>query len=556
MSWDDQAFDAQLLELAIRRHQAGQLEEAMANCRQVLSHQPRHPAALHLAGLIARQIGRLDASVELIRRAAAGNTSDPRFYNDLADALRNKKQFDEAFAACQTALRLKADFPEAYITLGNVLADQGQLDGAIAAAGEALRIRPDYALAFNNLGVYLHRKGQLEEAIAAGRQAIKLDQGFPEFHNNLGRALQDRGQMDEAIAARREAIRLKPDYAEAYNDLGNALRDVGQLEESIAALRRSVQLMPDYALAHWNLALGLLTRGDFAEGWREYEWRWKWDGFSSPRRNFSQPLWTGEELDGKTILLYAEQGMGDAIQFARYVPRVARRGGRVVLECHPPLKRLFGHPASVQAVVAEGEALPPFDVQCPLLSLPLAFRTDLNSIPAAVPYLKADRKLSAKWKSRLAAEPARRRIGLAWAGSSLHKKDWTRSLELSQLAPLAAAGDNVFISLQTGEAGKQDPPAEMTLRDFTADLSDFAETAALVDCLDLVITVDTAVAHLAGAMGKPVWVLVSHAADWRWLSGREDSPWYPTMRLFRQTSAGDWTDVIRRVADSLAKKKR
>jgi tetratricopeptide (TPR) repeat protein len=555
MSWDDQAFDAQLLELAIRRQQAGQLEEAMANCRQILSRQPGHSAALHLVGIIARQIGRLDASVELIRRAAAGNAADPHFHNDLADALRNRKQYDESFAACREALRIKGDFPEAYITLGNVLADQGQLDGAIAATREALRLRPDYALAFNNLGVYLHSNGQLEESIAAGRQAIRLDRGRPEFHNNLGRALQDQGQLDEAIAARREAIRLKPDYAEAHNDLGNALRDIGQLEESIAALRRSVQLMPDYALAHWNLALSLLVHGDFVEGWREYEWRWRWDGFSSPRRNFSQPLWNGEKLNGKTILLYAEQGMGDAIQFARYIPRVARRGGRVIVECQPALKRLLSRIPSVETVITEGEPLPPFDVQCPLLSLPLAFRTDWNSIPASVPYLKGDRKQSAMWKNRLAAENPHRRIGLAWAGSIAHKKDRTRSVELSQLAPLAAIPGTSFFSLQMGEAAKQVPPPEMTLQDFTADLSDFADTAALLDNLDLVITVDTAVAHLAGAMGKPVWVLVSHAPDWRWLVRREDSPWYPTMRLFRQTTIGDWANVIQRVANSLAEER-
>jgi tetratricopeptide (TPR) repeat protein len=555
MSWDDQAFDAQLLELAIRRHQAGQLEEAMANCRQILSHQPRHPAALHLVGIIARQIGRLDASIEMIRRAAAGNAADPHFHNDLADALRNKRQYDEALAVCRQALRNKPDFPEAYITLGNVLADQGQLDGAIAAAREALRLRPDYALAFNNLGVYLHSKGQLDQSIAAARQAIRLDRGFPEFHNNLGRALQDQGQLDEAVAARREAIRLKSDYAEAHNDLGNALRDIGQPEESIAALRRSVQLMPDYALAHWNLALSLLLQGDFVEGWREYEWRWRWDGFSSPCRNFSQPLWNGEKLNGKTILLYAEQGMGDAIQFARYIPRVARRGGCVVVECQPALKRLLSRIPSVQTVVTDGEPLPPFDVQCPLLSLPLAFGTDLNSIPASVPYLKPDRKQSAIWKKRLAAEKPHRRIGLAWAGSAMHKKDRTRSVELSQLAPLAAIPGTSFFSLQTGEAGKQAPPADMTLHDFTAELSDFADTAALLSCLDLVITVDTAVAHLAGAMGKPVWVLVSYAPDWRWLVHREDSPWYPTLRLFRQTSIGDWANVIQRVADSLAEDK-
>jgi len=556
MPWDPQAFDDQLLESAIRHHQSGHLEEAMANCRQVLSRQPNHPAALHLVGLIARQIGRLDASVEIIRRSVTGNTADPHFFNDLADALRTKRQYEEAFAACQQALRIKPDFPEIYITLGNVLADQGQHDAAITAAREALRLRPNYALALNNLGVYLHNKGETQEAIAAARQAIQLDPGFPEFHNNLGRALQDNDQWDESIAARRDAIRLKPDFAEAYNDLGNALRDNGQVEESIAALHRAIQLWPDYALAHWNLSLSLLLQGDFTQGWREYEWRWKWDGFTSAKRNFPQPLWTGEPLHGKTILLYAEQGLGDAIQFARFAPMVAHRGGRVIVECQPTLQHLFSTLHSVQTVIPEGQPLPPFDVQCPFMSLPLAFQTDLKSVPATIPYLKPDRKKSAKWKQRVIADSAirgdqLRRIGLVWAGSTKHKKDQARSLKLSDFAPLANIPGTIFFSLQKGEAAKQTPPPEMNLHDYTEELTDFADTAALLDQLDLIITVDTSVAHLAGAMGKPVWILTSFAPDWRWLRNREDSPWYPTMRIFRQAKRDDWTAVIEQVAKAL-----
>jgi tetratricopeptide (TPR) repeat protein len=553
MPWNQQTFDEQLLELAVRRHQAGQLEEALANCRQVLLHQPQHPVASHLAGLISRQIGRLDASIELIRRAAVGNRADPKFYNDLADALRNSRQYDEAFNACQEALRLKPDFPEAYVTLGNVLADQGQLDGAISAEREALRLRPDYAVAHNNLGIALHSKGQLAEAIAEGREAVRLDPNYADFHNNLGRALQDNGQIDEAIAERREAIRLRPDYADAYNDLGNALRDNGQSEESIPALRRCIQLAPDYALAHWNLSLSLLVRGQYIEGWREFEWRWKWDGFTSPPRTFPQPLWTGEDLSGKTILLYAEQGMGDSMQFVRYVPQIARRGGRIILECQPPLKRLFAELSSVETVFAEGEALPEFDVQCPLLSLPMIFRTDLNSIPAPARYLKPDRIQANAWRRRLAKEHTNHRIGLAWAGSAKHKRDRSRSIDPALFAPLAAAGDHTFFNLQLGEAGKQNTPPELKLVDYTSELNDFADTAAMMDAMDLVITVDTAVAHLAGAMGKRVWVLLAFAPDWRWLLDREDSPWYPTARLFRQTAMGDWEGVIRCVAEALGK---
>ena len=551
MALDSQTFDSDLLELAIRHHQAGRLEEAMANCRQVLFRQPRHAAALHLVGLIARQIGRLDASIELLRRAAAGNRDDPYFHNHLADALRNRGQYDEAFTECQEALRIRPDFPEAYVTLGNVLADQGQYDGAIAAAREALRLRPNYAVAHNNLGIALHNKGLLEESIAQARQAVRLEPHSAEFRNNLGRVLQDNGDIDEAIAERREAIRLKPDFAEAYNDLGNALRDHGGVDESISLLQRSIQLRPDYALAHWNLSLSYLLRGDFAAGWREYEWRWRWDNFTSPKRNFSQPLWSGEPLEGKTILLHAEQGLGDAIQFVRYVPMVAKRGGKILLECQPALVRLFSRIGSVQQVIARDEPLPAFDVHSPLMSLPLAFPAEINSIPAKIPYLKAAPKDAASWKKRLASDGAGRRVGLVWAGSSEHRGDRTRSIHLSDFAALAGIDGNIYYSLQKGDAADQSPPPGLPLRDFTADLNDFCDTAAMLENLDLVISVDTAVAHLAGAMGKAVWVLVSSAPDWRWLREGEETPWYPTMRIFRQKSRGDWGEVMGRVAERL-----
>jgi hypothetical protein len=354
-------------------------------------------------------------------------------------------------------------------------------------------------------------------------------------------------RIDESIVAFRRAVQIKPDYAEAHNNLSGALYQRGQIDEATAAAARAITLEPDYAEAHWTLALILLTQGNFAQGWREYEWRWRRDSFTTPRRNFPQPRWDGGDLHGERILLHAEQGIGDTLQFVRYAPMVAQRGGRVILECQRALKRLFSQLPGVEEIVEAGEPLPSFDLHCPLMSLPLVFQTELASVPASIPYLKSDAKLWAAWKSRLESESTGRRIGLAWAGSPTQRRDRNRSMKLAQLGPLARIPNAIFYSLQKGEAGKEPPPQGLTIRDFTGELNDFADTAALLECLDLILTVDTAVAHLAGAMGKPVWTMLAFSPDWRWLLNRDDSPWYPTMRLFRQPRIGDWATPVSQI---------
>jgi len=317
----------------------------------------------------------------------------------------------------------------------------------------------------------------------------------------------------------------------------------------MAAYDKALYFQPDHPDGHWNKALLQLLTADFANAWREYEWRWL--KFPDQRRYFRAPLWDGADIAGKTILLHAEQGFGDAIQFIRYAPLVAQRGIVVYVECQPELATLFRNLPGVSRTISRGDTLPAFDYHCPLMSLPFAFSTTLSNIPAATPYLSADPSLSQIWKRRLEAQKGKLKIGLAWAGAAIHRKDRERSLPAAALAPLSDL-NHALISLQKGPATSGIPDALPALIDFTPELNDFADTAALIANLDLVICADTAVAHLAAAMGKPTWLLLAYSPDWRWLLDREDSPWYPAIKLFRQQSRADWAGVMDRVIQSLA----
>jgi len=544
----------QVFDLATQHHQAGRLQEAERLYRQVLARQPEHADAMHNLAVIALQVGRNDAAVEMIRRAIVLNPNHSEAHYNLGTALQNKGQLDEAIAAFRQAIALNPNLPEAHNNLGNALKDKEQFDEAIAAYRQAISLSPNFPEAHNNLGVALKDKGQLDEAIAACRRAIALRPNYAEAHYNLGNALKEKGQPDEAIAAYRRAIALNPKLPEAHSNLGNALKDKGQLDEATIAYRQATALGPNLPEGHHNLSLSLLARGEFQQGWEEYEWRWKCKDFPSPARNFVQPQWDGCPLEDRTVLLHTEQGLGDAIQFIRYLPLVAQRGGRIILECQAELQRLFQTIAGSCQIVARGQPLPAFDLHCPLQSLPRVFGTNLANIPNIVPYLHADAEDARRWQHRLASHSPNVRVGLAWAGSPTHKNDRNRSIKLARLAPLGQAPGVRFFSLQKGEAAAEakTPPPGMELVDWTEELKDFADTAALIDNLDLVIAVDTAVVHLAGAMGKLVWTLLPFVADWRWLLERQDSPWYPTMRLFRQPRIGDWDSVVTRVVEALS----
>jgi Flp pilus assembly protein TadD len=458
----------------------------------------------------------------------------------------------DAVTFYRRALALHPPHAEAQQNLGSALADLGQADAAIACYHKALSLRPDYAMAHLNLGNALWAKGQAEAAIAAYDKAIALRPDFAEAHTFRAIVLGDQGRTAPALASCRRALALQPGYPDAHNTLGNLLRMEGRVAEAVGCYRRTLALAPDYPDAHFNLGMALLALGEFAAGWPEYEWRWKTPQMMASERRFPQRQWRGEAAAGQRLLIHAEQGLGDTLQFCRFVPWVAARGLAVVLEVPRPLLRLCATLPGVEAIVAAGETLPEFDLHCPMASLPLVLGTTLATIPATVPYLGTDAAATAGWRARLPAEGLR--VGLVWAGNpsldrpSRAAMDRRRSVAPERLAAVLAVPGLRFISLQ--KHGPRLPP-EAPVVDVMAEMTDFADTAALVASLDLVIAVDTAVAHLAGALGKPVWLLDRFDPDWRWMVGRRDSPWYPSLRIYRQPAPGDWDSVLAEVARDL-----
>jgi tetratricopeptide (TPR) repeat protein len=557
---------------AVAHHQAGRLAEAEAIYRQILSVHPQHAGALHLLGVVALQVGRNDIAVELIEKAIAIGPALPDFHSNLGAVYRNLGRLEEAVAECRRALELDPKFADAYKNLAAALLVLARPAEAEEASRRAIAIRPSDVGSYNNLGLALRGQQRQGEAIDAYRRAIQIDPHYAEAFNSLGVAHADLDELEEATAAFRQAIALRGNYAEAWSNLAGALADSGLRDEAAAIYRRTLELRPGLPQIRYNYALLLLLRGDFQNGWPHFEIRWELDPMRLSNKYLHSRKWTGEPLQGQRLLVHAEQGLGDMLQFVRYVPLIASRGGQVIVECQPELRPLLESVEGISNIVARGEDTPKFDLHCPVMSLPLVFGTRLETIPCQNPHLRADASKVSWWMRRLEAIPRiqdenhgvgqrRIRVGLVWAGGyHLHtpdgaRMDRRRSLCLNQLAPLSGLPDVVFVSLQKENPATQaqSPPEGMHLLDWTEELHDFSDTAALIECLDLVISVDTAVAHLAGAMGKPVWLLNRFDTCWRWLLDREDSPWYPTMRLFRQPRFGDWPSVIRRVTDELAR---
>jgi tetratricopeptide (TPR) repeat protein len=409
--------------------------------------------------------------------------------------------------------------------------------------------------------------GLADDALASCDRALALRPNYAEAWSNRANALSDLNRPLDAQASYERALAASSTFADAWNNLGLTYVDLNRHADALACYERALSLAPDSAEAHWNRALCLLQTGDLAAGFAEYEWRWRRKRIAPSRRSFDAPLWLGDApLAGKTILLHAEQGLGDTLQFCRYAALVAKQGARVVLEVQPELTRLLAGLEGVDVLVTAGEPLPAFDYHCPLLSLPLALRTVIETIPADTPYLFADAQASARWGSRIGEAVPRNmlKVGLVWAGGhrahvpELRKNDARRSLSADRFAPIIEVPGIQFFSLQKGDKAAQQlaemrerHEASRQLIDWTDELGDFAETAALVDNLDLVISVDTSTAHLAGAMNKPVWILNRLDTCWRWMLEREDTPWYPSARLFRQPALGDWDSVIGNVARAL-----
>lgn len=577
----------QALELAKVKHHSGKLSEAEALYRQILSAQPTHPDALHLLGVLALQVNRVNAAIDLISRAIKLQPDAANYHYNLGRARVAAEKPNDAIESFQQALKLRPQFPEALFQLGATFHHVRRMDEAIDIYRQAVTHWPNFAEAHNNLGNALKDRGDYDGAIVSLRQALMLLPENPTIHTNLGNAQLALGLIDDAIVSFRESLRLRPEDAETYYNLGNALRTglrfeeairvyrraiairpglvaahnnlglslqtLRNLDQAVAAFEHAIELVPQYPMAHYNLGLLLLLRGDFERGWPEFHWRWKTREFAPLHPDVRQPLWDGSDLAGKRILLHAEQGFGDTIQFARYVPLVAQHNAKVVLQVHPELIDLLRNVEGVHEMIEHGKAIPEVDCHCPLMSLPMVMKTRVETIPASVPYIRSAKTLAEYWSNRVRALGRGIKVGICWEGRMIRQDQRGRAIRLEELAPLASDPRMIFFSLQRGDAAAQtiSPPAGMNMVDWTDDLGDFADTAALISGLDLVITVDTVIAHLAGALGRPVWVLLKQTPDWRWLLDREDSPWYPTMRLFRQQRPGDWSTPVEQVAEAL-----
>jgi Flp pilus assembly protein TadD len=527
----------------------GRPAEAEASYREVVRLRPTAEAHNNL-GAAQQALGRPAEAEASFREALRLQPDYPEIHNNLGNALQALGRAGEAETSYREALRLRPNYPDAHNNLGTMLYARRPAE-AETSYREALRLRPDYPEAHNNLGNVLYALERPSEAAASYREALRLRPDYPEAHNNLGNALQALGRAAEAESKFREALRLRPSFPEIHNNLASALCALGRPVEAEVSFREALRLRSEYAEAHNNLGYALLLAGRFEEGWKECEWRLKTKQISTGARDYTVPQWGGEAIGDRIILLHAEQGLGDTLQFCRYVPLMPPCGG-IILEVQAPLVGLLSRLPGITQIVASGDRLPPLDLHCSLLSLPYVFGTTLDTIPATTPYLSADPDVAAKWQDRLTGLDGLR-VGLVWAGGQKLSVDRRRSIALNSLSPLGEISGVSFISLQKDEPAAQaaNPPPGMRLHDFTADLHDFEDTAALVANLDLVISVDTSVAHLAGALGKPVWLLNRFDTDWRWLLNRNDSPWYSTLRQFRQPSSGDWNSVIGAMREAL-----
>lgn len=527
----------------------GRREEAIAAYRQLVRLRPDLPEAHYALAFALAESGKKDEAIALYRKAIVLRPEYFDAINNLAGLLTASGQNEEAASLYRRAVALRPQSAEAHYNLGTVLADKEGALAAIECFRKALSLRPQFPEALANLAKAQLELGQIPEAMQSSRAALAIRPDFAEAHANLGSALLAEGKVDEAIAHLRQAAQLRPD-ANTLNNLGIAVRAGGQIDEAMAIHLRALAADPGSAAARFSVGFIHLLRGNYALGWPDYEAHWQ----LRPElfRDLPGLPWNGSSLGGKRILLQSDQGLGDMLQFARFIPLVKARGGEVILRCQPGLRRLLNGQCGIDRIVTVEEPPPEAEVHCRVTGLPRLLGITLESLPAGVPYFRADEALVTQWHQRL-HDDGRLKVGLVWAGNPDQKDDRTRSMRLDALAPLGDVAEAHFYNLQKGSAAAQalTPPAGMELVDLTASISDFADTAAFIANLDLVITVDTSTAHLTGAMGKPLWVMTSFSPDWRWMEKRMDSPWYPTARLFRQVKYADWFEPVRQVSEAL-----
>jgi tetratricopeptide (TPR) repeat protein len=540
-----------LVNRGVALQKLGRPAEALASLERALAHNPAHVEALVNRGNVLMELRHPAEALVSYDQAVAARPDNAEALFNRGNALSELRRPADALASYDQALTLGLRHFEVLFNRGNMLMELRRPVEALVSYDKALALQSNHIELLSNRGNALRDLQRPIEALACYDRALALNPAQAEVLNNRGNALLDLNRPAEALTYFDQALALKSDYIEALINRGNALGDLLRPADALSSYEHALTLMPDQADAHWNRSLIWLAEGDFERGWREYEWRLR--RMSAGRRDFPQPMWSGEDsIAGKTILLHAEQGFGDTIQFVRYVPLVTARRATVVLQVQGSLKALLSNLRGVSAIIDQDESLPPFDLHCPLLSLPLAFKTTLDTVPFDIPYVRPSAGRVKKWSVRIAGANSLR-IGIAWSGSSTHKNDHNRSIALSRLAPLLAGSRIKWVSLQR-EVRDADLRTLESLPQVAAlgrEFDDFADTAAVISLLYLVISVDTAVAHLAGAMGKPAFILLPFKGEWRWLTGRDDSPWYPTARLFRQPSAGDWDSVIARVGEVL-----
>ncbi|HWQ27186.1 MAG TPA: tetratricopeptide repeat protein [Chlorobaculum sp.] len=573
-------------EQALDCHLQGKIAQSQALYEEVLNAEPDHVDALHLSGVAAGQTGNHRKAVELIGKAIALYPGNEAFHCNQGVAFNELKEFEAAAASFDKALTIKPDCHEAHYQRGISLQGLNKSEEAVDSYDKAVAIKPDFHEAFYHRGIALQALNESEKAVASYDKAIAIKPDFAEAYANRGNALQELNRFDaaaesfdmaiaikpdvaethynranalkklkryeSALASYDKAIAIKPDYQEAYHNLGLMRQELNQLDAAVACFDKAIAIKPDYHDASLHKSLALLLGGNFRQGWALYESRHKVSRLAGASRNFTRPLWLGNEpLAGKTVLLHSEQGFGDTIQFCRYARSVADMGARVVLETELPLIGLLKDLNGVAEVVAKGSDLPEFDYHCPLMSLPLAFKTILNTIPCPHQYLRTDPDKLAYWKNRL-GQTTTPRIGLVWSGNVTHTNDSNRSIPLAEVIRHLPSS-LIYVSLQkeVREIDKTTLESNANILHFGDELGDFSDTAALCDLMDVVISVDTGIAHLNAALGNTTWVLLPFSPDWRWLLDRDDSPWYQSIRLFRQEQPGDWDGVFKKLRSEL-----
>ena len=546
-----QVNEVQLSQVVVLQ-QRGEISTAIALCKKILAGRPNDAEAWECLGTLELKKMEYTRAIDTFDRALAIAPDKSILHARKAFALQNIRHYKEALIHYDHALRLNPDAVETWFNRGLILQTILRNEEALSSYDRALAMKPDYVEAYSNRGNVLYALGRYEQALASFDQALTIRPHSSTVRSNRGGVLLKLNRYAEALESYDCAISIKPDYAEAIANRGNVLMNIGRIGDALAAYAHTLAIDPTHAGANFNEALCYLLLGNFQPGWRKFEWRWHTSQLKRAKRNFSRPIWLGKEsLKGKIILLHAEQGLGDTIQFSRYINWTASLGATVFLEVQRDLKPLFIDFPGTSKIFVRGDPLPYFDFHCPLMSLPLVHETTNENIPAVCSYLFNDKVRANSWKKRL-GNKKNPRIGLVWSGSSGHVNDHNRSIPLRQF--LNAIPDNVDMYCLQKEVRSYDKEILALRKDiqfFDDQIVDFLDTVALIESMDIIVTVDTAVAHLSATMGKPVWILLSHAPDWRWLMDRSDSLWYPTAKLYRQKLDESWDVVIKQVAQHL-----